>query len=248
MVYVGGHLLRQVALQQPEDVVGRGVTPVGVPGSTPTAPASTRVGRSPTPHAPPTTAARTTSPRTPDAVVAAGHREPARRSVDGSGPGCSRLPGVGLGGLPGPHLTSLTVIQPGRRHRAAAVGDRRPGLHLGHHSPPRGRARLRLVDAGHFIVMAAGALACGLAFGPVPVREAAAAGVIVAATGRAGRVVGAAAGRGVRSTGRARPPQRPGGGHDRDRPRPPGAVAVEDGGSVTVGPRSSRPPSTWWPR
>ena len=34
---------------------------------------------------------------------------------------------------------------------------------------------------GTFIVVAAGALACGLAFGSVPVRDAAAAGVIVAA-------------------------------------------------------------------
>ena len=66
---------------------------------------------------------------------------------------------------------------------------------------------------GTFIVVAAGALACGLAFGSVPVREAASAGVIAGDHGRAGRVLGAATGAGCPvsrpSTTAAAPASRP---------------------------------------
>jgi len=90
---------------------------------------------------------------------------------------------------------------------------------------------------GTFIVVAAGALACGLAFGSVPVREAASAGVIAAAT--VALIVSWVRRRAGVSGQQAE--------HDRrsarvaamtgiERTAGDGAVAVDGGGPVSVGP------------
>ena len=105
---------------------------------------------------------------------------------------------------------------------------------------------------GVYLVMAAGALACGLAFGVVPGAgggrrpawcwpPCVALVVSLAAAGRGG----------VRAAGRARPPHGPGRGHDRHRPLTSAAVAGRRRPATASRPPrrgSSRPGSTWWLR
>ena len=107
---------------------------------------------------------------------------------------------------------------------------------------------------GVYLVMAAGALACGAVLRAscrcgTPLRPA----WSLATLGRAGGVAGCRKGAGVsRAAGRARPPHGPGRGHDRHRPldrrrgggrRTP---ARRRGAAIACG--SSRPASTWWRR